>query len=196
MQNRKEHHNAALALIVLAALALACGALKGIGDQTDEANKLVQTTNKDLEAIDRIINENKDKELQLTRALNADDIEGAKRILDDSIKAIDSGLEYGQSAADSSERASMMKIDEKFKDYLSLKSQAIRKRVDAFKSLRDAAVILRNNLGSTDAEASRKAREDYLAALNNYKTLVADAKTLDREADDIARRNPGKIRPY
>src|SRR4051812_11395363 len=90
-------------LLLLVSLSVAsCQALKrlGGGGDIDEANQLNRSAGADIREIERIVKENKDKESAVSRALNAGDTDAAKRIMDDSIVAIDQGLEKGQSAAE------------------------------------------------------------------------------------------------
>lgn len=186
---------AGLSLLLLAALLLACSSLKnmGGGNQMAEANKLVESAKEDLDAVDRISDENEEKTSELTRAENAGNADEVKKILDDLITAIDDGLKHGESAAEKTEQASKLKIDDKYKEYLSYKAQAFRKQIDAFKSLREAAVIERDNYGKGGKEVET-AKADFRKKLDNYKKLLADAKNLHRKADDIARENPDKIK--
>lgn len=184
---------AGLSLLLLASLVLACSALKnaGGGNQMAEANKLVESAKEDLDAVDRISDENEEKTSELTRAENAGNADEVKKILDELINAIDDGLKHGESAAEKTEQASKLKIDDKYKEYLSYKAQAFRKQIDAFKSLREAAVIERDNYGGKNVDS---AKADFRKKLDNYKKLLADAKSLHRKADDIARENPDKIK--
>lgn len=186
---------AALSILLLASLFIACSALKnmGGGNQMAEANKLVGSAKEDLDAVDRISEENEEKTSELTKAENAGNVEEVKKILNDLITAIDDGLKHGESAADKTEQASKLKIDDKYKEYLSYKAQAFRKQIDAFKSLREAAVIERDNYGKGGSEVE-SAKASFRKKLDDYKKLLADAKSLHRKADDIARENPDKIK--
>lgn len=186
-----------LAVLLLAALALGCSALKRMGGNSgiDEANKLVQSANEDLKEVSRISRANKDQESRISRQLNANDYNGAKQTMDDTVKAIDSGLERGRSAADKFEQASKLDVDQVYKDYLSLKSQSVRKTAEAFEELKKAITILRDNVGGTDKAALQKARTEATQAGQNFDRLIEEAVKLEREADDIARKNPDKIKP-
>src|SRR5437764_9877525 len=130
----RERQNAALAIIMLIAVGAGCSQLKNLGGGSNlaEANKLIDSANKDLEDIQKITDDNKNKESDISKKLNKNDITGAKASMDDAIKAIDDGLEKGNSAADKFDKASKMDLDPKVKEYLSLKSQSVRKTVEAF----------------------------------------------------------------
>ncbi|HEX8494124.1 MAG TPA: hypothetical protein VF658_14855 [Pyrinomonadaceae bacterium] len=197
MIDRKGRGGAALAMLLLASMVIACSALKRMSGNSgiDEANKLVQSANEDLKEISKIAQSNKDKESRINRQLNASDFNGAKQTMDDTIKAIDDGLERGRSAADKFERASKLEVDQVYKDYLTLKSQSVRKTAEAFEELKRAITLLRDNVGGTDKAKLNKARQDAIKAGENFDRLIAEAVKLDRDADDIARKNPDKIKP-
>ncbi|HYE65430.1 MAG TPA: hypothetical protein VD966_07600 [Pyrinomonadaceae bacterium] len=195
MRNKKGRADAVLALLLLASFVLACSSLKNLSSNpTEEANKLVRSAETDLDAVDKIIDENEDKSSELTKAENEKDAGKVKSTLDDIIGAIDQGVEHGQSAVDKIDKASKMNVDEKYKEYLSLKAQAFRKQIDAFKSLREAAVIERDNYGK-GGEVEKKAVADFREKYNSYKKQLNEAKDLHRKANDIARQNPDKIKP-
>lgn len=197
MPDRKGRGGAVLALFLLASVTLACSTLKKLGGNSgiDEANKLVQSANEDLKEISKIAQSNKDKESRINRLLNANDFNGAKAAMDDTIKAIDDGLERGRNAADKFDRASKLDVDQVYKDYLTLKSQSVRKTAEAFEELKKAITILRDNVGGTDKPKLNAARQDAVKAGENFDRLIAEAVKLERDADDIARKNPDKIKP-
>lgn len=197
MLNRKGRGGAVFALLLLASMVLGCSALKRLSGNSgiEEANKLVQSANEDLKEITKIAQSNKDKESRINRLLNANDFNGAKQAMDDTIKAIDNGLERGRSAADKFEKASKLEVDQVYKDYLTLKSQSVRKTAEAFEELKKAITILRDNVGGTDKAKLNTARQDAVKAGENFDRLIAEAVKLDRDADDIARKNPDKIKP-
>jgi hypothetical protein len=197
MLDRKGRGAAALCVLLLTSMVLSCSAIKKLGGNSglDEANKLVQSANEDLKEINKIAQSNKDKESRINRLLNASDFTGAKQAMDETIKAIDEGLERGKSAADKFEKASKLEIDQVYRDYLTLKSQSVRKTVEAFEELKKAITILRDNVGGTDKAALKKAQQDAIKAGENFDRLIAEAVKLDQEANDIARKNSDKIKP-
>ena len=198
MLDRKGRGAAALCVLLLTSMVLSCSAIKKLGGGSsgiDEANKLVQSANEDLKEVNKIAQSNKDKESRINRLLNASDFNGAKQAMDETIKAIDDGLARGRSAADKFEKASKLEIDQVYRDYLTLKSQSVRKTAEAFEELKKAITILRDNVGGTDKAALKKAQQDAIKAGENFDRLIAEAVKLDREADDIARKNSDKIKP-
>ncbi|MEA2175860.1 MAG: hypothetical protein QOD00_3452 [Blastocatellia bacterium] len=195
MLNQNARKNGALALLLLAFFVLGCGALKNMskGGATDEANKLISSANQDLKDAQKIADDNlEEKTREFTKAASANKADEAQQVLDDSIKQIDEGLAKGESAADKFDKASKLDLTDMQKQYLTLQSQGVRKRVEAFKEFRKAVVVLRDNKGSL---TKQKTRDDYMTALNNFKKLNSQADELERKADDIARQNPDKIKP-
>lgn len=192
MLDNKRHVNAALALIVLAAVTLACASLKNMGkNPLDEANKLVDSAKDDLDEINKISDEADEKQNELNKADRDKNVSEVKRILGELIEDIDKGTKLGESAADKVDRASKLDVDSTYKQYLSLKAQAFRKEIDAFKALKEAAIIARDNY---TAEGLGEKRTDYTNKVNEYKRLKAEAKDLHKKASDVARANPDKIK--
>jgi cell division protein FtsB len=184
-------------LLVISLTVASCQALKrlGGGGDIDEANQLNQSAGQDIREIERIVKENKDKESEVSRALDASDTDTAKRIMDDSIKAIDQGLEKGQSAADKLNKASGLDLDQTIKDYLSLRAQSVNKAIEAFKELRRGIIVFRDATGSTNKAVTEKAKNEIQQSSEKFDKLISEAEKLERQADDIARRNPDKIKP-
>jgi len=173
----------------------ACSQLKNLGNKGGggEVNKLVQEAKDDLDAVEKIQDENEDRVTKINQAENANDAAEVKKQLNEAIEAIDKGLERGNAAVDKIDRASKIETDPTYKEYLSFKAQAFRKQVDAFKKLREAAIIERDNFGK-GGDAEKKAIADFRKAYADYKKLLNEAKDLHRKADEIARKNPDKIK--
>ena len=171
--------------------------LKRLGgsSDTDEANQLNQSAGEDIKEIERLVQENKNKESEVTGALNAKNYDAARRLMDDSIKVIDQGLERGQSAAAKFDKASKLDIDQKIKEYLSLRAQSVNKAIEAFKELRKGVNTLRESAGSTDKAATERAKTEIQQASARFDELISEAGKLESQADEIARRNPDKIKP-
>ena len=181
-------------LAVSMALLLAASCQFGDG-ALDEANRLNRSAGEDIRQIEKLVSENKDKEAQVTRALNANDAEGARRLLDESLRAIDRGMELGASAADKLARASALDIDAAIKEYLSLRVQSVNKALEAFRELRSGVAAFRESVGTADRAAAERARADIRRTSERFDQLINEAGRLERLADEIARRNPEKIKP-
>jgi vacuolar-type H+-ATPase subunit I/STV1 len=189
MLDKKGRANAALALLLLASFALGCSALTNLGKgSSEEANKLVQSAADDLEEIDKIDQEASDKQDQLNQAQKDKNVDEVKRIIGELIGDIDRGLERGNSAVDKIDRASKLTTNDKRKEFLTLKAQAFGKDIDAFKSLREAAVIARDNYTANGLPEDK--RKEYVSKVNAYKKMRQEARDIHRKADDIARQIP------
>jgi hypothetical protein len=196
MRDKNGRGGAALALVLLASLALACGALKNLGSNSlAEANKLVQDANSELKSVDQIAEDAETNVDALDKADKDGNSKEVKRLLDELMKSIDEGLKHGEVAADKLDKASKMNVDDKYKEYLSLKSQSLRKQIEAFKERKEAARIMRDNYDNPDKTAMQKAKDDFKKKNANFKKLLGEAKDLSRKADDVARQNPDKIKP-
>lgn len=189
MVDKKVRINAALALIVLAAVTLACASLKNLGkNPREEANKLIDQAADDLDEINKIDDDAQQKSSDLNKAMGDKNVDETKRIIGDLITDIDKGTEKGKDAADKVEQASKLDIKPALKDYLSLKAQAFRKEIDAYQALRQAAVIARDNYTAQGLPTDK--RTEYTDKISEYKKLKDEAKALHRKAADVARANP------
>jgi hypothetical protein len=182
-----------LTMPVLLAL-LVCASCKS-GGSLDEANKLNQSAGQDIDEIEKIIEDNKNKEGEVTRAVNAGQTDAARKLLDETIAAIDRGLERGKSAADKLDQASKLNIDQAIKDYLSYRAQSVTKAIEAFTELRKGILAFRDSVGSTDKAVIAKARNDIQQTSQAFDALISESQRLQGKADEIARRNPDKIKP-
>jgi hypothetical protein len=194
MSLNKERTNAALAMLMLLFFALGCAQLKNLGGGGAEVNKLIDSANKDLEDIQKISDDNRSKPGEISEKADNNDIDGAKKEIGDSIKAIDQGLDKGKSASDKFDKASKAVEDPKVKEYLSLKAQAVQKSVDAFEELRKGLMVLQDNIGSSNKAAIQRAQKDVQRYSDNFTNLRSEADKLERKATDIARENPEKFK--
>jgi cell division protein FtsB len=179
------------ALLLFASLTLvSCG-----NSGMDEANRLNQSAVEDGKEIERLAQENRVKESQFTAALNAKDYDAARRLLDDTVKAVDQALQRGQSAADKLDKASKLDIDQTLKQYLSFRAQSVNKGIAAFKELREGIVAFRDSIGSTDKAAINKAQNDLQQSVGKFEEMINESQKMESQADEIARSNPDKIKP-
>ena len=182
------------ALFVSLSLLLAASCRFG-GAALDEANRLNQSAGQDIAEIEKLVAENKDKEPLITRAVNAGDAEKARRLIDESVQAIDRGMERGASAADKLARAAALDIDSPIKEYLSLRAQSVDKALEAFRELRSGVLALRESIGGADKSAASRAQSVFRQTSERFEQFISESGRLERQADDIARRNPDKIKP-
>jgi len=184
-------------LLLVSLTAQSCQALKrlGGGGALDEANQLNQSAGQDIREIERIIQENKNKESEVSRALNSGQTDTAKRMMDDSIKAIDRGLERAESAAAKFDKAAGLDVDPTIKEYLSLRARSVNRAIEAFRELRRGIITFRDAAGSTERAAADKARNEIQQSSQKFDRLISETERLELQADEIARRHPDKIKP-
>ena len=176
-------------------LSLLLAAASSCGDAAlDEANRLNQSAGQDIAEIEKLVRGNKDNEALVTRALNAGDAPRARRLIDESVQVIDRGMERGASASDKLARAAALDVDQPIKEYLALRAQSVNKALEAFRELRPGILAFRESVGA-DKSAADRARSDFRQTSERFEQLINESGRLERRADDIARRNPDKIKP-
>ena len=183
----------AILLLLFSLMAASCNL--GGNSGLDEANQLDQSAGEDIREIERLVLENKDKEGAVTRARNAGDYDEARRLMDDSVQAIDRGLEKAQSAADKLDKASRLDVNPTIKEYLALRAQSAGKAIEAMRELRRGVITYRDSTGSADKAAIEKGKNETQQSFEKYEKLIGEADKLQRQADEIARRNPDTIKP-
>ena len=188
---RRRSWTTIIALLLFASLTLvSCG-----NSSMDEANRLNQSVSEDKKEIERLAQENRVKESQITAALNAKNYDAARRLLDDTVKAVDQALQKGQSAADKLDKASKLNLDQTIKQYLSFRAQSVNKGIEAFKVLREGIITFRDSIGSTDKAVINKAQNDLQQSVGKFEEMINESQKMESQADEIARSNPDKIKP-
>jgi hypothetical protein len=162
-------------------------------DAVTAVNKLAAGANDDLNELDNIW----DKQEKQVDKLKKADIEGdsviIKSLLKELIEMLDEARQFGQSAVAKLEQAVKLNVNDEYKIYLRLKTQAVRKQLEALMERQDAARLMRYNYGGADKERESRIKDEFKKKSENYKRLLREAKELGHQADEIARRNPDKI---
>lgn len=180
-----------ICLIILTGLiGFACDA-----GQMDEANKLINEANAALdknkpatEKADTMIND-----LMGTNMTQAEDIDQYKtdnKAKFDEVASLFEQSEKGISeAAGKFDQASKLKIDEKFKEYVSLKAQEFKKRAERQKA---SAVFVKSFQAENDAAKADRLTPDY-----NKKDadMLKEANDLGAKAEKIVKDNPALFKP-
>jgi uncharacterized coiled-coil DUF342 family protein len=127
--------NALLAFMLMAFFALACSAL---GDETEKANKLVDEGNKLVEEGNNLGQEAaaKNKEIFDNIGDFPDNRDDLRKPADELLGIIDKGSAKFRDASKKFDDASKLKLDDKFKEYLSLKSQEFNKHAEHIDSIK------------------------------------------------------------
>lgn len=157
----------------------------GNSDQTQEAADLVYAANEDLNKVKKIYKENEHGVQDLTEAINQKDVEKVKQIADDLVYKINDGMNIGTEAVAKIEKAQELKINETFKEYLSLKELALQKQLDAFEFRRQAGIKIRDAYGEKDKLKIDLAKADLVEKEKNFKLYMDQAKEMSMRANQI-----------
>ena len=156
-------------------------------DETDEAAKLVQSANQDLQQIKVLYNKNEDKREDIKKALEANNADEVKKVSNDVVDVINEGFDFGKSAVDKISQAEEMKINDDYREYLRLKEEALRKQMEAFEEYRQAARTLRDNYDPKNTELHDKVKEQFKTRSENYARIMEKARDLSNQANELAK---------
>jgi hypothetical protein len=173
--------NPLLALALLVAAVLACSG--GKNSEVDKANKLVEEGNAYVQDAKKFVTEAEEKKAQMLKT-NVSQLAQARVLAAESVAAYDRAKEKCTLAAQKYDEASRLKINEKFRDYLILKSKEYNKRAEVVDTAKDTpqAVIESTNRSSFVIRANA----------NNQKVaqLVKEADDFAGQADKLQKDNP------
>lgn len=156
-------------------------------DDTTKAANLVAEANEDLNKIKIMYKRNESQLEELQAALKGNDTAKIKQIADNLVYVINDGANLGQSALEKIEKAEAMNVGVDFKDYLDLKSQSLRKQLEAFEHRRQAAILLRDSSGTNDPAAVKKAQEAFKSQEEIAKKIIAEAHEISKKANELAK---------
>ena len=186
MKMKKYNHklNLLLALTVLLTIALACG-----GNQVEDANKLVADANKSIDEAKELIATTEVKntklfseridtvaEFTIYRNKSAND---AKTLIEDfgkiSDKLTDASKKFGE--------AGKLKVADKFKEYLDLKSKEFAKRAEAVSNRKG------NPQAFLDSTNPNDLPKIFDANNTKSKSILDEAEEIGKKADKIKDEN-------
>ena len=169
--------------LLLLGVVLACG----FGDETEKANKLVNEGNAAIDEGKKYLTdaeEKKNKMLQTPVAQLAD----ARTLARDAIRVYEQAEQKAKEAAGKFDEASKLKVDDKFKEYLSLKAKEFNKRAELIEALK----------GAPQALIDSENRASFISHANeaNHKAegLAKEAEDLETQADKLQKDNPNSIK--
>jgi hypothetical protein len=187
--NPQTKTNALLALALMLAIALACNRL---GDDTNKANGLVGEGNKAIAEANKASVDALSKNTQLFTGIKSfpGDREKVKGAAQEEMDLIDKSSASFREASKKFEEASKLKLEEKFKEYLSLKSQEFSKhaeQVDVAKELPQAVL----DPAVKDAATLR----NKITGINDrVQKLETEWRDLETKADKIREDNKDKFK--
>lgn len=166
----------------------------GLGDQTDEANKIVVEANK------MIMEDNQQtiaanlllQQLLGTSLSSVDNVESYKKdnkAKFDDLTAKFSTMEKNEATiVEKFRQASQLKLNEKYKQYLELKVQEFSKQAEATKLVNP---LIKSFMETTDTDKINAQLEDYNT---KHETIRKEAEAIQSQADQIAKDNPTLIK--
>lgn len=113
---------------------------------TQKAVNLVEQANTELLQVRKVFQASQDEQAGLYEAVSSKDIKRIKELCEKLKQSINDGLQHAENALSKIEAAQNLKINDDFKDYLDLKTQALKKQIEAFKIRHELARLLRDQL--------------------------------------------------
>ena len=186
--NRKAEIHGLFAVIIIFVAALGCSN----ADETAKANKLMDDANDVVEEANKAWQDGLAKifgmEAMLPNIKNQNDLNAARAVANECISILTKAKQSYSDASDKLGQASKMSTNDKFKEYLDLKSQEMKKRSDAM----DAAI------GEPQALIQTESVSEYTfkvkAVTDNFKSLQQAADDLAKKADKIQEENRDAIK--
>jgi hypothetical protein len=179
-------------LFILSVAASSCG-LFGPRDETAEAAKLIQSANEDLREIKKLYEASEGdvdkpgKRDQLKQALEQNDAAAVRKIADEVNFLIVDGMNYAKTAIEKIQQAQEMNVNDKYREYLSLKEIALKKQVDAFEQYRQASRSLRDNYDPQNDAVRAKVKVEFDERTDKYRKLMEDARDFSSMANEVAK---------
>ena len=171
---KRTERNSILPVLFILIAALACS-----NDETAKANKLVDDANDVVKDANKASQDGLAKiygmEAMLPKIKNQNDLSAARGVANECISILTKAKQSYSDASDKLGQASKMSINQKFKEYLDLKSQEMKKRSDAM----DAAI------GEPQALIQTESVSEYTFKV---KSITDNFKNLQQAADDVAKK--------
>lgn len=156
-------------------------------DDTEKAVALIQQANDELRRIKILYNENESDLKNLREATKNQDVAKIKQISNDLVYVINDGFIFADSAKSKIDEAQSLNINPQFKDYLGLKEDSLDLQIEAFKSLHEAARLMRDGAGSQNKEEIEAAKIAFKEKDDAFKKKMEEAKQKSVQADELAK---------
>lgn len=163
------------------------GILNFSSDDTEKAITLIQEANDELRRIKILYNENESDLKNLREAAKNQDVAKIKQIANDLVYVINDGFIFADSAKSKIDDAQQLNINPQFKDYLGLKEDSLDLQIEAFKSLHEAARLMRDGAGSQNKEEIELAKLAFKEKDETFKKKMEEAKQKSVQADELAK---------
>lgn len=156
-------------------------------DDTKEAVDLINDANSDLKKIKAIYKDNMGKTVELKAAMSNKENEKVKEIAGNLVTEIDNGVTLGESAYQKIEKARGLNINDTYKEYLDMKSEALRKQLEAFEYRRKSAILLRDSFGGKEQKEIEGIKIKFKELDDNFQKLMEEGRTLSEDANELAK---------
>ncbi|HVE56752.1 MAG TPA: hypothetical protein VNB22_07985, partial [Pyrinomonadaceae bacterium] len=113
--------------------------------------------------------------------------EKVRSISDQLVTEINAGTEVGEEAINKLRTAQEKNINEDYKQYLSLKIQALEKYVEAFEERRKAAILLRDGYDPKNAAVRDQVIGAFKEREEKFKEIMEEARQSSEEANQLAK---------
>ena len=181
MKINPSHWSMFMALSLLVAAVLACSG--SIGNETEKANKLVNEGNEAVQEANKFVTDAEEKKGQMLRT-KVSEIAEARTLAKEAIAAYDKAEDKCKEAAKKYEEASKLRINDKFKEYLTLKVKEYNKRAEVVETAK----------GTPQALIDSENQKSFLtrANANNEKVdaLGKEAEELASQSEKLQKANP------
>jgi hypothetical protein len=181
MKMNPSHWSMFMALSLLVAAVLACSG--SIGNETEKANKLVNEGNEAVQEANKFVTDAEEKKGQMLRT-KVSEIAEARTLAKEAIAAYDKAEDKCKEAAKKYEEASKLRINDKFKEYLTLKVKEYNKRAEVVETAK----------GTPQALIDSENQKSFLtrANANNEKVdaLGKEAEELASQSEKLQKDNP------
>lgn len=179
-------------MLICIAILAACKSSGGIdilgpSDETAEAAAIVIEANKDLKEIKVLYEKHENKREELKKAMLADDTTAVKKISEDVVYIINDGAKSGKSALDKIDKAREMNINADYEEYLRLKSEALKKQLEAFEQYRQAARKLKDNYDPKDDQLRATVTQEFKERSENFQKLMEKSRDYSSQANELAK---------
>lgn len=180
--NKKMNRNVSSALLA-GLLFLGVGFSCGTVDETDKANKLVNEGNAAIDEGKKYLADAEAKKNKMLET-NVAQLAEARTIANEAIRAYEQAEAKAKEAAGKYEDASKLKIDEKFKEYLTLKVKEYNKRAELVAALKETPQAL------IDSQSRAAFTSRANAATQKAESLNKEATDFETQAENIRKDNP------
>ncbi len=156
-------------------------------NDTDEAVKLIDSANKDLQEIKKLYKANESRVEDLKQAMKDEKIEEVKKIANDAVYAINNGMGLGIKAVEKIDEAKNLDINDDFREYLDLKENSLRKLMEAFELRRQIALALRDGYDPKNIKQRDIVKAEFQEKDELFKKLQKEAQKDSRKANVLAK---------